>query len=271
MSFSFIRDTCSGFYSRASGVAQTAYIRSKRFVQSALGRLALEGIKENVLEFAGFYLGSYAGSEIGRRISPYLGSRITKLIPFIGGGCAYRMTETICRKFNRSSLLSIAGGIASLAAFHFALPSDPEAMVQSGEALIDLSCSWMLGILAAYVAIKMNGSSESLIEGDFYETYPVKTIFSSVCVSVLDEASFLPNNALVRMPVELALGSVFYNLLDLANLTSSLYKGKILDGYLCPYVPSIELDSSRVVSRASSYVIGGPNFLLFLKVVSCHT
>src|SRR3972149_2144432 len=211
--------------------------RIAKIATSILGRKAVASIVENIAEYYGYYAGAIIAAPVGKKIGGALVGSIAQYssYPVVAYGALKAAHFTHSKSQSLSPLFRTIATIASLLMVTYLGIAGSELYEQkgvtAGEVLGELLAFYGVGILSAFVAIKLCKSEEVLVDQtSIVRTYPFKTIQSMMFCALLEYAGLLPSNALINAIVNLALGSIAFNALDIKDLYKSGKKGELFNG-----------------------------------------
>jgi hypothetical protein len=226
---------------RRVGQITTACARqAARIANSILGRKAILSIRENVVEFALYYIGADAAAPYGSRAGRRIGESTAQLV-CLGGSAlgSFYVAKIAASKLDSlppaTRKLLQASIFLGTSCCLFALVSNPGIALGTamGEILGEYIGYYSGGILLAYFGIKFCGSEEVLIQAShIVRTYPVKTLVSMAGTYYIDSQFPMLQNNYTQPVSDLILGSLIYNSLDLAEMTIKIQSGNFLDGVM---------------------------------------
>jgi hypothetical protein len=209
----------------------------KKTTSSLLAQTLIGSIKENIAEFAGYsalaLLGgkitSYAGGIFLKGIGTLLGNGLA-----VGGGltAGYLLLKD---QNGQTNYLHIARNIAlTAAASGLLLYTLPATLANAGEYIGaeggEFVGALAGGIVGGFTAIRWLGSKEVLYnQQDPARTYAIKTIQCMAIFMLVDLYREPSEGGMIRPLTDLALGSLFYNVLDITDFIKNLKQGHGLD------------------------------------------
>lgn len=207
---------------------------------SLLGKKVLSLVGENVAEFGGYYGGAALAVPYGRRagkgIGAFVGTSAATALACISARNVANYISLKTPRLSHSLQNFVYTSVFIMTAYFItSVCSDSltELGTSVGEIVGETIAYYGNGIFFAFLAIKLMGSEEVLWEySNMIRTYPVKTAVSMVGTAALsNKYPFLQTPGLQPF-LELMVGSLIYNSIDIAELSLSACEGKLLDGML---------------------------------------
>ena len=238
-----------------SGCARVIY----KIGNSTLGRKSILAIRENVAEFVAYYAGAELAAPYGKRAGAKFGelagkTTIVATACIAGKGLVYLVSHTTSRLSPRAQNLISATVFLAAGGLVVATISNPLILsaAAAGELLGEYLTYYGSGIVCAFFAIKLSGSEEIFWQSSSkIKTYPVKTIISMAGTLAVNARFPLLQNDYTQPITDLALGSLIYNSLDLAEAYLKIRAGRFLDGVLVRQLP--DPGAFEILLRAGSH------------------
>ncbi len=251
---------------------------AKKVSQSLLGQFIIGNIKENVLEEITCQLGSATGQKVFSKIGGIaIRSLAHMIVPtvILSAGCTI-IIETVRKPINALTLCKILTIIAITGATIYAMP---ETLAERGHQLGTLLGSNLGelagGILGGFVAIHLNGSSESLLSLNESNRTPLNNIARGYTFKIIQRTAFLalrdyllyrPAEGIIGFISDLTLGSLSYNVLDIVDAIKEIKNGKLLDNLL-----PIKIDSDLVIKKETIHAYLTHPYLTDENIASTST
>lgn len=262
--------TVESLKSLSSYTKDTVIPRVYKIGTSIVGQKAIDGLKENTLEFAGWMIGSYAampiegavGEKFGA-LGKTLGKTLAVALSLFGSKAVAQILDTQSDRStsaNRRTLAFAKNFLVSWFVLHTFL-FDPlsELGKDLGVNLGEYITSTGISMLCAYIAIKFAGSEEVLYGVPVAETYGFKTMQSIWTGDVLNYLNLTPSTLGIKQITDLVIGSLSFNFLYLKELATKSIEGQLLND--APKVGQVisveELTQSSVTSLTRQAIDSG--------------
>ncbi len=218
--------------------------RTKKIGQSLLSQIILGSIRENILEYLGYSLGSIVGQKLIGKIG---GVALCSMANMVGSTVFMLAGSNIIIEVIRKPIdvLTLAKILTIIAITGLTIYAIPKTLAESGNQLGTFFGNTLGeiigGLLGGFVAIHLNGSYEPLFSlnknnpnklNDLSKGYVFKTIQCMVFFAIRDHFLYKSLGGLSGFIADLTLGSLVYNILDIVDIIKCIINGTLLNNSL---------------------------------------